>query len=105
MSDDRNDGWNHRSEMLDHTDPALGAVSRNVNERATGPTMTRQEGLALIDDVELDEGDDDSEEADGRRLTDHYDARHIPNSYDPEEGTTEKRSNREKLLAGETVEV
>jgi len=105
MSDDRNDGWNHRSEMLDHTDPALGAVSRNVNERATGPTMTRQEGLALIDDVELDEGDDDSEEADGRRLTDHYDARQIPDSYDPEEGTTETRSKREKLLAGETVEV
>ena len=72
--------------------------------------MTRQEGLALIDDVELDEGDDDSEEgdddseeADGRRLTDHYDARHIPDSYDPEEGTTDGRSNREKLLAGETV--
>ena len=105
MSDDRNDGWNHRIEMLDHTDPALGAVSRNVNERATGPTMTRQEGLALIDDVELDEGDDDSEEADGRRLTDHYDERHIPDSYDPEEGTTDGPTNREKLLAGETVEV
>jgi hypothetical protein len=91
--------------MLDHTDPALGAVSRNVNERATGPTMTRQEGLALIDDVELDEGDDDSEEADGRRLTDHYDERQIPDSYDPEEGTTDGPTNREKLLAGETVEV
>ena len=85
--------------------PSIGAVSRNVNERATGPTMTRQEGLALIDDVELDEGDDDSEEADGRRLTDHYDERHIPDSYNPKEGTTETRSNREKLLAGETVEV
>ena len=105
MSDDRNDGWNHRSEMLDHTDPALGAVSRNVNERATGPTMTQQEGLALIDDVELDDAPDDSDEADGRRLTDHYDGRHIPDSYDPEEGTTDGRSNREKLLAGETVEV
>jgi hypothetical protein len=80
MSDDRNDGWNHRSEMLDHTDPALRAVSRGVNERATGPTMTQQEVLAFVDDVEPDEGDDD-----------------------PEEGTTEKRSNREKLLAGETV--
>ena len=79
------------------------AVSRNVNERATGPTMTRQEGLALIDDVELDDAPDDSDEADGRRLTDHYDARHIPDSYDPEEGTTDGRSNREKLLAGETV--
>jgi hypothetical protein len=65
--------------------------------------MTRQEGLALIDDVELDDAPDDSDEADGRRLTDHYDARHIPDSYDPKEGTTEKRSNREKLLAGETV--
>ena len=62
MSDDRNDGWNHRSEMLDHTDPALRAVSRNVNERAEGPTMTQQEGLAFVDDVELDEGDDDPEE-------------------------------------------
>ena len=80
MSDDRNDGWNHRSEMMDHTDPALRAVSRKVNERAEGPTMTQQEVLAFVDDVELDEGDDD-----------------------PEEGTTEKRSNREKLLAGETV--
>ena len=59
MSDDRNEGWNHRSEMLDHTDPALGAVSRNVNERAEGPTMTQQEGQAFVDDVELDEGDDD----------------------------------------------
>ena len=103
MSDDRNDGWNHRSEMLDHTDPALGAVSRNVNERAEGPTMTQQEGLAFVDDVELDDAPDDSDEADGRRLTDHYDARHIPDSYDPEEGTTDGRSNREKLLAGETV--
>ena len=96
MSDDRNDGWNHRSEMLDHTDPALEAVSRNVNKRAEGHTMTQQEVLAFVDDVEPDE-------ADGRRLTDHYDARHIPDSYHPEEGTTEKRSNREKLLAGETV--
>ena len=51
MSDDRNEGWNHRSEMLDHTDPALGAVSRNVNERAEGPTMTQQEGLAFVGDV------------------------------------------------------
>jgi hypothetical protein len=42
--------------------------------------MTQQEVLAFVDDVEPDEGDDD-----------------------PEEGTTEKRSNREKLLAGETV--
>ena len=80
MSDDRNEGWNHRSEMLDHTDPALMAVSRNVNKRAEGPTMTQQEGRAFVDDVELDEGDDD-----------------------PEEGTTDGRSNREKLLAGETV--
>ena len=80
MSDDRNDGWNHRSEMLDHTDPALEAVSRKVNERAEGPTMTQQEVLAFVDDVELDDAPDD-----------------------PEEGMTDGRSNREKLLAGETV--
>jgi hypothetical protein len=65
--------------------------------------MTRQEGLAFVDDVELDDAPDDSGEGDGRRLTDHYDARQIPDSYDPEEGTTDGRSNREKLLAGETV--
>lgn len=84
MSDD----WNHRSQFAGPRDPGLKAVSANVNERAEGPTMSRQETEAFLADGRTNRERREAlrkkreEEApkDERRLHEHYDSRHIPDS-------------------------
>ncbi|AGC34366.1 hypothetical protein HCTV-15_gp99 [Haloarcula virus HCTV-15] len=107
MSDD---DWNHRSQFTGPRDPGLKAVSANVNERATGPNLSRQETEAYIADgrtnrerrEEMRRKREAEAPKDERRLHEHYDPRHIPDSYweSVEDGKT---GNRERLLNGETV--
>jgi hypothetical protein len=99
MSDDRNDGWNHRSQFKDQNDPGLKTVTQNVNGGRHG----------IVEDYHA-EGDNPSgsnpqqepdEARGGRDWEDGFEARHLPNGK--YEKASDERSNREKLLAGETV--
>lgn len=95
-----NDDWNHRSQFTDPDEAGTRTVSGAVNERAEGPTLTRQEARAFTDDVEIDAREPD--EAGERRLHEHFDARHIPRSYWA--SIDDDQPPRERLLAGETID-
>lgn len=97
MSNDPNEGWNHRSQMAGPDDPGLKAVSANVNARRAGVA----EPYHPSGDYSGENPEQEPDEA-GAALDweDGFDARHLPNGRYGDDGT---KSNRERLLDGETL--
>lgn len=92
MSED--DDWNHRSQFKGPSDPGLKTVTANVKVRRHGEVEPyHPEGLNP--ESEPDEAPD------SRDWEDEYDTRHFNEGrYDE---VSDERSDRERLLAGETV--